>query len=74
MNILLKAWIQGNKTKVVKHYRYTTLLPLTIFLNVVKFHSKIIYGVLQSDDFEIKMGMTSATMATTKRVHMHWAW
>jgi hypothetical protein len=29
---------------------------------------------LQSDDFEIKMGMTSATMATTKRVHMHWAW
>jgi len=50
-----------------------SLLPLIFKKNVVKFQSKSMYGVLQNEDFEIKMGMIGATMATTNRMHMHWA-
>jgi mannosyl-oligosaccharide alpha-1,2-mannosidase len=37
---LLKVWIQGNKTEVVKHYRYTILVaPENFLLSVVKSQS-----------------------------------
>ncbi len=43
---LLKVWIQGNKTEVVKHYRYTILVaPENFLLSVVKSQSTRIWSI-----------------------------